>query len=288
MVYTAGAKKFIIKEIKKMAKKSNTSHLGERRTHVLFIGTESGLFNSFDEAVKAADALKDFLTRTCNENDYHCVGIIGVSRLDSDSGKMVANKLGKREFESLLPNGYKKETPPHIHLLLVANPASMLKAKICEYFQKKYHKNYRQKVTWEKFADADCDGAIRYVLDQSEKIRTVDLFSEELNPWATCFIYTTSVIYCLSDNKKRLFPQHDNRLITKTFCELIREEANFEEPSNFTGFFTDFQRLFYLPTETKKLEEFDLWNEYAEECIKKAKWSLVSCELGNKPSSPID
>lgn len=271
-----------------MTKKSTRSHLEERRTHVLFIGTESGTFNSFDEAVKAADALKDFLKRTCKKNDYHCVGIIGVSRLDSDSGKMVANKLGKREFEPLLPNGYKKETPPHIHLLLVANPASMLKAKICKYFQKKYHKNYRQKVTWEKSADADCDGAIRYVLEQSEKIRTVDLYSDELNPWATCFIYMASVMHSLSNNKKRLFPQHDSKDITKTFSELISNESNFKEPSNFACFFTSFQKFYYFPTETAKLEKYDLWNEYADECIKMAKWSLVSCELGNKPSSPTD
>lgn len=266
-----------------MAKKSNTSHLGERRTHVLFIGTESGLFNSFDEAVKAADALKDFLTRTCNENDYHCVGIIGVSYHDCRFGEMKANKFGKREFEPYVP-GYTMDVPPHLHILLVANPASRLRNIIYEYF----HKKFKRKVTYEDRADANCVGAVSYVLTQSKNVRTIDLFSEELNPWATCFIYTASVMYCLSDNKKRLFPQYDNRIIAKTFCELIREEANFEEPSNFTGFFTDFQRLFYLPTETKKLEKFDLWNEYAEECIKKANWSLVSCELGNKPFSPID
>lgn len=94
-----------------MAKKSTRSHLNERKTHVLFIGTESGTFNSFDEAVKAADALKDFLKRTCNKKDYHCIGIIGVSRRNCRFGVMKTNKFGKREFEPFV-SGYTTEVPP--------------------------------------------------------------------------------------------------------------------------------------------------------------------------------
>ena len=113
-----------------MPKKATRSHLEERRTHLYLIGTESGHFDDFDKAVKVADSLKNFLVRESKEKDYHCIGVIGVSRYCSKVGEVKANKFGKREFEPLIPEFVPLELckrPPHIHILLVANRSPLNK-----------------------------------------------------------------------------------------------------------------------------------------------------------------
>lgn len=192
-----------------MPKKSTRSHIEERRTHLYLIGTESGHFDDFDKAVKVADALKNFLVRESKEKDYHCIGVIGVSRYCSKVGEVRANKFGKREFEPLIPEFVPLELckrPPHIHILLVANPASTMKNLIYEYF-KKNHSQFGKKVTWEKKVDTKFQYAVNYVLDQSEKLRTINLFSEELNPMCSEFINLVEARNAELGNKKKLFPK---------------------------------------------------------------------------------
>ena len=180
----------------------NILHINERITHVISIDINSGTYLNYDEAVNAANALKDFLMKTCKKYDYHCIGIIGVSRYDSHFGKMSTSKYGKRVFKADLPN-YSGETSPHLHVLLVANPASQLKNIIESYL----HKKHGRKVTWSRIADEYYDKKIAYILEQSEKLRTIDLPSEELNPYASAFIELTEHSLCELGNTKALFPQ---------------------------------------------------------------------------------
>ena len=178
------------------------SHINERVTHILSIDINSGTYHNFDEAVKAADALKEFLKMTCKKHGYHCIGIIGISRYDSHFGKIIMNKYGKRSFEADLPR-YSGETNAHLHILLVANPASQLKNIIESYLHKKHGRN----VTWSQIADEYYDKKIPYILGQSEKLRTIDLPSEELNPYASAFVELAEHSLCEMGNAKSLFPQ---------------------------------------------------------------------------------
>ena len=148
-----------------MPKKSTRSHLEERRTHSYLIGTNSGTFDSFEQALKAADSLKNALVRKCKAMDYHCIALIGVSRHTNDHGVIKPNKFGKCEYEPYIPNLFPDsecERPPHLHILLIANPASTLKNFIVDYFQKN-HSPCKTKVTWEKKADTYGNEAVRYV-----------------------------------------------------------------------------------------------------------------------------
>ena len=106
-----------------MPKKATRSHLEERRTHLYLIGTESGHFDDFDKAVKVADSLKNFLVRESKEKDYHCIGVIGVSRYCSKVGEVKANKFGKREFELNMTPSATGEVVRHMldeHCILLA------------------------------------------------------------------------------------------------------------------------------------------------------------------------
>ncbi len=250
-----------------MSKKSTRSHLEERRTHSYLIGTESGTFDSFDKALKAADALKNALVRKCKEMDYHCIAVIGVSRHTNEHGVMKPNKFGKREYEPYVPNFFPEseyERPPHLHILLIANPGVTLKNFIVDYF-KKNHSPRRTKVTWEKKVDTYGDNAVRYVLDQSEKMRIIDLFSEELNPQATCFTYSLLTKYFLEGNKKRIFPNYDYGVITKNFFALTTELSTIDTPFNYKQFFDEAKQLSYLKSLTAKLRVKGLWSDYADE-----------------------
>lgn len=182
---------------------NNLSHINERKTHVISIDVSSKIYSSFEEALKGADSLKDFVKRTCLKNDYSCVGFIGVSEYDTKFGNIVVDKFGKRIFQpSFLPNGSIKVNP-HLHICLLANPASTLKDTIYKYFKKKY----KQKVTWENEIDEYYENKIRYILDQSEKLRTININSDVLNPELDSFVNFIENKYNEKGNLKPLFPK---------------------------------------------------------------------------------
>lgn len=180
---------------------NNFSHINERKTHVISIDVSSKIYSTFEEALKSGNALKNFINRVCLENDYSCVGFIGVSQYDPDLCDIVINKFGKREVTPKLPN-YPCKVPPHLHILLLANPASTLKDTICKYFRKKYN----HKVTWEKEIDY-YENKIDYILKQSEKLRTVNITSDVLNPEIYDFIDYLESKYNEKGNLKPLFPE---------------------------------------------------------------------------------
>ena len=181
---------------------NNLSHINERKTHVISIDVSSKIYSSFEEALKGADSLKDFVKRTCLKNDYSCVGFIGVSEYDTKFGNIVVDKFGKRIFQPYLPN-YSIKVNPHLHICLLANPASTLKDTICKYFTKKY----KHKVTWENEIDEYYQTKIDYVLNQSEKIRTVNITSEILNPEIFDFVNYVENKHYEMGNFKPLFPE---------------------------------------------------------------------------------
>lgn len=181
---------------------NNLSHINERKTHIISIDVSSNIYSSFEEALKSADSLKDFIKRTCLKNNYSCIGIIGVSEYDTTFGTIVVDKFGKRRFETCLSN-HSIKVPPHLHILLLANPASTLKDTIYEYFRKKY----KQKVTWENEVDEYYENKIRYILDQSEKLRTINITSDVLNPELDDFVNFIENKYNEKGNLKPLFPE---------------------------------------------------------------------------------
>lgn len=177
------------------------SHINERKTHIISIDVSSKIYSSFEEALKSADSLKEFIKRTCLKNNYYCVGFIGVSEYDTKFGNIVVDKFGKRIFQPFLPNDSIKVNP-HLHICLLANPASTLKNTIVEYFIKKY----KQKVTWENVIDEYSENKIRYVFDQSIKLRTVNITSDILNPQLYDFVNYVENIHNEMGNLKHLFP----------------------------------------------------------------------------------
>ncbi len=181
---------------------NNLSHINERKTHVISIDVSSGTYSSFEEALKSADSLKDFIKRTCLKNNYSCIGIIGVSQYDKDLCSVVINKFGKREVQPVLPN-YSCKVPPHLHIILLANPASTMKHTIYKYFEKKY----KRKVTWENEIDDYYKTKIDYILRQSEKLRSVNIISDVLNPEVYDFIDYLENKYSEKGNLKPLFPE---------------------------------------------------------------------------------
>lgn len=180
---------------------NNLSHINERKTHVISIDVSSKIYSSFEEALKGADSLKDFVKRTCLKNNYSCIGIIGVSQYDKLCS-VVINKFGKREVKPIFPN-YSCKVPPHLHIILLANPASTMKHTIYKYFEKKY----KHKVTWENEIDEYYQTKIDYVLNQSEKIRTVNITSEILNPEIFDFVNYVENKHYEMGNFKPLFPE---------------------------------------------------------------------------------
>ena len=179
---------------------NNLSHINERKTHVISIDVSSKIYSSFEEALKSGNSFKNFINRICLKNDYSCVGIIGVSQRDPNSGYITTNKFGKKEFVITNKN-IEDITQPHLHILLVCNPASQLSKIIYDYFLKKH----KEKVTWNQISDHYIQRKVNYIMKQSEKIRPVDIFSENLNPLIYDFLENIEINLNQMNDKKPLF-----------------------------------------------------------------------------------
>ena len=147
-------------------------------TKKMSVNIAAGTFKTFEEAVKSANAIKIWLTRLCERKGYSCKAIIGASENNPHTGKVVRVKTGKcgrpkntfvRDSGIMRPT----MTDPHIHIVLIANPAETVAQALVKHLNTKYGK----RVTWAK----ECrtkehfENAISYLKRQSLKIRYAEI-----------------------------------------------------------------------------------------------------------------
>ena len=172
-----------------------------RETHFNVVDINYKAFETMEDAVKKANALKRFLEYTCKSRGYSCIAVIGVSSSNTHDGQVVACKYGRKEFKAN-EDGYINEVTPHIHITLISNPSRSLAIELEEHINKKYS----QKVTWRKKCDEYACERIEYCIKQSVKLRTV--FCDEdsvLIPVANDFIERAEACYNEQGNKRKLF-----------------------------------------------------------------------------------
>lgn len=162
--------------------------MSARKTKEMFISTRAGTYATFDEAVKAANAIKVWLTRLCERKGYSCKATIGISENNPHTGKVTRVKTGKRgrpKNTFVRDSGIMRPTmtDPHIHIVLVANPAETVAQALVKHLNAKYGK----RVTWAKECRTKehLENAINYLKKQSLKIRYAEINS-------TLFLFTPS------------------------------------------------------------------------------------------------
>lgn len=139
----------------------------------IFFRNNKGMFKSFDEILKVADALKaKFECIRNNNKDYYVNVFIGISQLNirygyykyANNGKPGRNKLVRVAKRHKNPKLI--EEPWHLHILIEANPGETIGEQIVDYFNKKFKRN----IAYKKKVD---DGFFAYVMKQSGFIRYV-------------------------------------------------------------------------------------------------------------------
>lgn len=160
--------------------------MSARKTKSIFITTSSGTFATFDEAVKAANAIKIWLTRLCERKGYSCKATIGISENNPKTGKVTGKRTGKRGrpqnvFVYDRPNMLHKRVNPHIHVVMVANPAETIAQTLVKYLIDKYGEKAARYEDCSEFFDT----AMAYLKKQSLKTRYAESNS-------ALFSFTTS------------------------------------------------------------------------------------------------
>lgn len=153
--------------------------MSKRQTHACGFDLPINLFNSFEEALKAADAIGRHINRYCTRKGYACVAFIGISEGSGKLGEIHISNMGKKKYVSNI--GQLGIRPPHIHICILANPASTIFKEIESYVRRKYAtpsmlhemKMKGQKLLcWIKSWGKDFNTRIEYVVRQSVKFRT--------------------------------------------------------------------------------------------------------------------
>ena len=70
--------------------------MSERKTKFITINISAGIFPSYEEAQKEADAIKQWIIRLCKKEGYSCKAIIGISKNNPHTGSITTEKTGKR------------------------------------------------------------------------------------------------------------------------------------------------------------------------------------------------
>ena len=151
-------------------------HYERRKTTLLHISISSKIFRDTKNVTKCADAIKVWINRFCKKNeDYSVIAIIGISENDCHKGHIVSvrrGKVGRPRKEFLGTDG---DVPPHIHIILLANPGETFRKKLRCYLNEKFSKagfgasgNVCIKNVYETV------GLVKYVLFQCKHIRTVE------------------------------------------------------------------------------------------------------------------
>ena len=70
--------------------------MSERKTKFITINISAGIFPSYEEAQKEADAIKQWIIRLCKKEGYSCKEIIGISKNNPHTGSITTAKTGKR------------------------------------------------------------------------------------------------------------------------------------------------------------------------------------------------
>ena len=111
--------------------------MSARKIGLIHISTSSGFYDSFEDAVKDANAIKIRLERLCRQRNYSCIVIIGVSRHNGKLGKVKpSKKKGSRGRPRKVFSGA-GTTAPHLHILIVACPCETVRKELQENFNKK-------------------------------------------------------------------------------------------------------------------------------------------------------
>ena len=140
--------------------------MSQRETHFQHISISTGQYQTIKDAIDDANALKVWLQRNCTKKAHNCICYIGVSEFHHGTGKISCGKRGKKEFFKT-PGMKAKKVSPHIHIILLSNPAETLSKMILEYFMRKGISGYH------KCCDKYLTKAIPYVMEQSSICRTV-------------------------------------------------------------------------------------------------------------------
>lgn len=151
--------------------------MSQRETKLLsiFLTGNKGMFKSYDEIKKFADALKAKFEYIKNTNsDYYINAFIGMSDFNirhgnheyADNKKPGKNKLVKvpkkhRDAE------HRMKEPWHIHLLIEANPGETVGVIITKYLNKKIKRGFALRVKVDR-------GHFKYAMKQCEKMRFVE------------------------------------------------------------------------------------------------------------------
>lgn len=141
-------------------------------TKQMSVNIAAGTFKTFEEAVKTANAIKIWLTRLCERKGYSCKAIIGASENNPHTGKVVrvkTGKCGRPKNTFVRDNGIMRPTmtDPHIHIVLIANPAETVAQALVKHLNTKYGK----RVAWAKDCSDYYDTAVDYLKRQSLKVR---------------------------------------------------------------------------------------------------------------------
>lgn len=147
--------------------------MSKKETHFHHISISSKYYQSTKDAINDANALKVWLQRNCAKKAYNCLCYIGVSEINHQTGKISCGKRGKKEISAYA--GMKcRQVNPHIHIILLSNPAETLSKSILEYFTRKGISGYH------KCCDEYIVNAVPYVMEQSSACRTVAYGSDQL------------------------------------------------------------------------------------------------------------
>lgn len=154
--------------------------MSSRKTKAMSVNISAGTFPTVEDAVREANAIKRWLVRLCEKRGYSCKAKIGVSENNAHSGTVVASKGGrgkpKKIFErnpnSMLPS----KVEAHIHIVLFGNPADMIVAELRKHLNKKY----KRSVVWSKDCSGYISNAVKYLIKQSIKTRSVDYDRQDI------------------------------------------------------------------------------------------------------------
>lgn len=172
----------------------------KRKVKMMLVSISAGIFKNIDEAIAEANALKIYLLRMAQKNDYYFDAVIGVSEVSLKQGNYVSVKTGKRgrprkEFVKYLSKLDKKQPDPHIHILFIyACPADTICNKVMAHINKKYRDRFKSKsacykkpCNWE-----DMKRTYNYVVRQSKAVRKAHYPKKTEYPKDEGIIFTTN------------------------------------------------------------------------------------------------
>lgn len=139
--------------------------MSHRATHAILLETSAGHFQTIDQVYKMINNLLPWLHRKSEKAGYSYVCYAGASMWHSGAGNICYGKQGKKEFVVLAKNS-NGLTDPHMHIILLGNPADALAKLIVSYLKDKGIR------TWYDECDNRVVTNIPYVTSQSIKSRT--------------------------------------------------------------------------------------------------------------------